>query len=299
LSQIAGDPLDNPYRTAVRDFYDNVKKSPHGTKGYINYFDEIETSSAVFYLANHVVSTYSVDAKDRQVWRQGLIDRLAQVDDASSFPVMALGLATWALAQTGSLDKTLIDPALQGTAYWHSKTLKDLPDLLISHQVSEEQPHAGSFYWQFYHDQGDPNGYTEDTIFATLGLIVASRENLDPKVETRRDLDEAVLAARNALLNGISADGRVWEHLSRKGVIFYAYAGEMLQVLSQLAPPRDLNLDGCIDSSDFAILADHWFDSICEEENAWCAGSDLDRNGHVDFIDLEMMVDYWLQGVER
>jgi len=293
LSQIVvEDPLNNPYRTAVSDFYYNVKKSPDGIKGYISYFAGIEPSTAVFYLANHVVSAYSVDAEDRQLWRQGLIDRLAQVDDSSLFPVMALGVATWALVETGPLDETFIDPSSQGTAYWNFKTLTDLPDLLVSHQVPEGRPYAGSFYWQFHHEEGDPNGYTEDTIFATLGLIAASRANPDPKV------DAAVLAAREALLDGISTDGRVWEHLSQEGEGYSVYAGEMLQVLWELAIPGDLNLDGRIDSSDFTILADHWLASDCGEY-AWCDGTDLDRSGQVDFIDLEMMVNNWLQGVEK
>jgi len=293
LSQIALDPFNNPYRTAVSDFYYNVKKSPDETKGYISYFDGVEPSTAVFYLANHVVSTYSVDAEDRRLWRQGLIDRLAQVDDSSMFPVMALGIATWALAKSGPLDDVLIDPSMQGAAYWNFKALTDLPDLLVSHQVPKGLPHAGSFYWQFHHEQGDPNGYTEDTIYATLGLIAASQINPNPNIEA------AILAAQKALIDGISVDGTVWEHLSQEGETFYIYAGEMLQVLFESAIPGDINLDGRIDSSDFTMLADYWLVFDCCGEYTWCEGADLNRSGRVDFIDFEIMVDHWLKGVKE
>ena len=43
--------------------------------------------------------------------------------------------------------------------------------------------------------------------------------------------------ARQALVGGIDPEGKVYEHLSRQGNIQYAYAGEMLQVLTGLAIP--------------------------------------------------------------
>ena len=90
-----------------------------GTGGYISQFSSIEPSTAVFYIAHHVAAAYYVSAIDRLTWRPALINYLAKVDDTSSaFPVLALGMATWALASTGPLDNTLIDPSGAGAPYW-------------------------------------------------------------------------------------------------------------------------------------------------------------------------------------
>ncbi len=290
LSQIASDPCDNPWRTAVANFYYNVQYGAGSTEGYISNFNGTESSTAVFYMANLVVAAYYIDTEDKQIWRQGLIDMLSQVDDSSYYPVMALGAATWALSLTGPLDETSIHSSGEGAPYWKLKKLADLPDLLLSHQVQDDQPGAGSFYWQFGHTDNSPNGYTEDTIFATRGLIAAYWANPDP------NLKSAILSARTALLDGINSDGKVWERLSHEGSIFYTYAGEMLQVLGELIVPGDLNLDGSINYSDYAIFVDSWNASDCNEY-CCCYGADLDKNGKVDFVDVKIMADYWLNGV--
>jgi hypothetical protein len=64
--------------------------------------------------------------------------------------------------------------------------------------------------------------------------------------------------ARQALVGGIDPEGKVYEHLSRQGNIQYAYAGEMLQVLTGLAIPGDIDLSGGVDFVDLAIFADNW-----------------------------------------
>ena len=251
LSDIASDPCDNPWWKKVSNFYSDVKHDV-GTKDYISELIGTGPSITVFYLANYVVAAYYVDAEDKQIWRQNLIEQLSRVDDSSIFPVMGLGAATWALAFTGPLDETLIDPSGKGAAYWDVKKLADLPSLLLSHQVPDGKPYAGSFYWQFQHDEGDPNGYTEDAIFATLGLVGAAAANPD------LDLDAAILAARRALLGNIDSEGKVYEHLWLRGEVYYTYAGEMLQVLGELVVPGDLDLDGGVNSTDVAIMTNNW-----------------------------------------
>ncbi len=294
LSQIADDPANNAWRTAVGDFYDNVKNSGDGTEGYISWFLGTEPSTAVFYLAHYTVAAFYVDAEDRQIWRQGLIDWLAEVDDESSdFPVMALGVATWALAQTGPLDATLVDPSGTSKPYWNLVTLAELPDILISHQIAVGDPNAGIFYWRFDHGDGGSggivSGYTEDTIFGTLGLAAAS--GADPALE----MDEAIFAGRHALLDGIGPGGMVWERLSQEDGVYYAYAGEMLTVLAKLIISGDINLDGGVDFPDFAAFADNWHSSDCVA-CSWCNCSDLNHNGDVDFSDFKIIADNWLKG---
>lgn len=296
LSEIADDPCDNDWRTAVEDFYFNVEHDVDGTEGYIAQFMGTIPATAVFYLANYVLGAYYVDAEDKQIWREALIDYLAEVDNPYylyDFPVMGLSVATWALALTGPLDDTLIDRFETGAAYWSGKKLEDLPSLLLSHQIPSGQEYAGSFYWRFDHTDGgggsEAAGYTEDTIFANLGFIAASEAN--PAL----DYDSAIVNAREALLVGVQGDGEVYEHLWDQGEIYYTYAGEMLQVLGELIISGDLELDGVVNYIDYAIFAENWRAPDCTA-CSWCNGADLDHSGEVNFADLRILVDNWLEG---
>ena len=290
LSDISDDPNDNPWRAALDDFFWFVKTDPGGTQEYIDRFAGAEPSTAVFYTAYNVVAAYYVDAEDKEIWRQGLIDWLSLVDDdTSEYPVLALGIATWALTKTGPLDETLIDPSGEGAPYWDARKLEDLPVLLSNHQVPEGQPGEGSFYWKFRHNEGDPNNYTEDTIFATLGLAAVSQVAPDP------NLEPVIYAAREALLNGISSEGKVYERLSQEGEFYYSYSGEMLQALRALHIFGDTNLDGQVNLTDLETLALNWNASDCCQ-SSWCDGADIDRNGEVNIDDLQILMDNWLKG---
>jgi len=234
LSQISSDPSCNLWRTAVSDFFEDIKSDIHGTEGYICQFVDIEPSTAVFNLAYYVVAAHYVDAEDKEIWRKELINYLSRIgDNCSDSPVMALGIATWSLATTGPLDDTLIDPYGTGTIYWSGKKLEDLPALLVSHQVPDGDLYACSFYWRFDHDAGDSgscvSGYIEDTIFATLGLISASQAN------SNLHLDAAINAACQALLDAVNSEGKVVEHLGIQNSDSCTFGGEMLLVLSERA----------------------------------------------------------------
>lgn len=305
LSEIADDPSDNIWRTELTNFYSDVVLGEGGTEYYISQFDFTEPSTAVFYIANHVAAAYYVNAGDKQIWRQALIDYLSRVDDSSSyFPVLALGVATWALAPTGSLDSTLIDPSGAGATYWSGKRLEDLPGLLMNHQVPAGEPFAGSFYWRFDHnDDGsgaEASGYTEDAIFASLGLIAASEA--DPSL----GLDASIHAARETLLEGVDSDGTVAEHLSDLGESYYAYAGEMLQILSEFVingwEPAvciyDFDDDNFIGPGDLSLFACCWLhpagDSGCDGAFP-CIDSDFDCDGFVGPGDLSWFATGWLK----
>jgi hypothetical protein len=297
LSEISTDPCDLLWANVVSDFYYCVKHDPNGTEGYISGYAEIDPSTAVFYLANHVVAAYYVDAEDKQMWREGLVNYLAQVDDDSSdFPVMALGIATWALAQIGDMNSTPVDPNGTGRPYWDGVTLADLPVLLLSHQVPTGEEFAGSFYWRFDHTNGGSSsftsGYTEDTIFGTLGLFAAFQAN--PAL----DIEQQILAARQTLIDGVYETGVVYEHLWLQGSIYYAFAGEMVYVLSELIIPGDLNLDGGVNFIDFAFFASNWLCSGCAF-CPWCNRADINRSGEVDYFDVKIIADNWLKGISQ
>lgn len=237
----------NVWRVELKYFYNAV--SVYGTETFISSFAGDDPSEVVVFLSEYVLAAYELGAADRGVWRQGLINWLSAVDDSSTFPVMALGAATWALASTGPMDETLIDPFGNGKPDWALKKLEDLPWMLAGHQVPAGQPDAGSFYWRFDHLDGglwktDPtvpiSGYTEDAVYATLGLLAAAEANrdvikADPNNPTQQpDIASAIDASREVLLGAVSAEGEVFELLSKEGKRHDFYAAELLMVLTRL-----------------------------------------------------------------
>lgn len=152
LSQCAENPEANRWRTVLSNFYQHVQADDGGTFEYIDGYGTIDPSTAVFYLAHHAVAAHYVNAADKGLWRSMLVSYLSRVTDSSArYPVMALGVATWALAQTGPLDGT---PVGNASAVWKGKTLMDLPALLVSHQVPAGAENAGTFYGRFDHQDG-------------------------------------------------------------------------------------------------------------------------------------------------
>lgn len=145
-------------------FYDDVQAigDPfntdilYGNKQYlINGLWQGETSSNVYYLANHTVAAFMADAEDRVIWREGLIRALALVSDDARFPVMALGAATWALTTTGPLDDTPMDTDAEEGSQWHGGG-PCRPASYFGHQIPEGGVDEGSFFWRF--DHGDAGG---------------------------------------------------------------------------------------------------------------------------------------------
>ena len=59
--------------------------------------------------------------------------------------------------------------------------------------------------------------------------------------------------------------------------------------------PADIDIDGDVDFTDYAVWAPHWVEQNCTEPD-WCAGTDFDHNGQVDVFDLAVLCDNWLAG---
>ena len=293
LSRTSEKSMKNSWRSALVDFYKNVRKRTQGgTSGYASQFGQTELSRAVFYLANHTVAAFYIDAQDKEIWRQALLTFLARVDDDSTeFSVMALALATWALVNTGPLDGTLVDPDSEGAAYWRGVTLEELPGLLLAHQVTEGDL-AGSFYGRFDHDDGGQGlavaGYADDLAFGALGVIAVNRIVEDPVVDT------AIIRARNAFVGTIGADGVVPQHLWFGGDGYLLYAAYALRALAELAAPADVDLSNSVDALDLAALAGSWRAEECWQCGA-CNRADINRDGRVDGIDLQLLGDRWLE----
>lgn len=233
LARLAEITEDTAYADVVRDFYDTTD-----TYAYIAGFRATDVSNVVFYVAHHAVAAHKVGATDAGLWRLALIQSLSLVgDDVAYYPVMSLGVATWALAQTGLMDDTQIDPiGLVGEEYWYGVALSDLPDILASHYVPSK-PEAGCFYHRFDHAAADWNfetdGYTEDAIFGVLGLMAAATEE--------KGFKEEILGTQTKLCWQVLYDGIVYEHITFGGESYYTYGGEMLQALHEpatLLPPE-------------------------------------------------------------
>jgi hypothetical protein len=228
------------------------------TAGYISQFAQIDPSTAVFYLAYHAIAAHRVDCADRAIWRQGLIEHLALVDDTSAAcPVLALGIATWALAQTGPLDDTLVIGSQEGSAYWQGRTLRDLPGLLVGHQVGPEGTLPGSFYWRFDHGDagvaGFESGYTEDLVFGVLGLLAAKKACVDSDC----DVNAAIDAGQATLVQAMETPVTAQEHLWLPSADSLICSGEVLTCLSSLVSTEETDLDGQVDVVDVQASEEH------------------------------------------
>ncbi len=239
LSEVAPDPMSNEWRTQITDFYEMVRNSyPGGTWAYIaeQIIDVNDPSIAAISIAHHVSAAYYVQAFDAAVWRAQLINALAGVtDDTAYYPVMALGASLWALALTGELDNTKVDPDAPPGSTWYDVELKDLPGILGGHQ----EPVSGSFYWRFDHGTapGYPAyGYTEDTVFGTLGLMASAASGF---------YDVEVLKGIGAVMSGFLGDGSMGEHLWEPTFTAHVYAGEALRLVLP-EPTSAALLGGCL-----------------------------------------------------
>lgn len=228
-------------------FFDNVQVyTPGGAAAYAASYGG-DASSTVYYLANLTLAAYGVNAPEKAIWRQGLIAALGDVDDASAaFPVQSIGIATWVLATTGPLD---------GTPVWNGVVLSDLPGVLVSHQVAPEGYDPGSFYWRIDHTGSDANlvaeGYTEDAIFATLGLYAAADSN--PAMVPA--LQAPIVNAVKAVLGALGDDGMVYEHLSLGGEASYVYAAHMLLLADIMGLDLDIDLNALGGIDPYGITA--------------------------------------------
>jgi hypothetical protein len=240
---------EQAYADLVLDFYDGLD-----TYAYISGYDQTTPEKATFFLSYHTVAAQMVGAKDVDIWRDALVCYLSYVDDDFSyFPVMTLGVATWALSQTGPLDDTQIDPfGLIAESYWEYVTLSDLPDLLAAHQVISGQ-YTGSFYVRFDHTAPGPGyeaaGYTEDTIFGLLGLIAADAigsidgteltedaglvNEIGEGSDVNWDFEKEIKNAREVLCMSVQKSGLVEEHIWSGSQTYYFFGGELLQTFSE------------------------------------------------------------------
>lgn len=218
-------------------FFENVRVyTPGGAAAYAASFGG-DAASTVYYLANLTLAAYGVDAEEKAIWRAGLASELAIVaDDTAIFPVQAIGTATWALATTGPLDDTT------------------LPDTLVSHQVPADGYDPGSFYWRIDHTGGDANlvaeGYTQDAIFAVLGLYAAA----DANPEIVPALQAPIVDGVKAILASLGTDGLVYEHLSLGGQASYVYAAQILLLSDILGLSLDVDLNALDEISTYEDL---------------------------------------------
>ncbi len=283
LSEISTTPASNSWRTAVGDFYAQVRTGA-GTQNYIDdYLDDsnAEDSSAVYDIARHTVSAFYVGATDQGTWRSGLISALADLDDSDDSPVMALGAAVWGLAQTGDMDATVVSTNPASTFY--NVTLSHLPGMLVGHKHND-----GSFYTRFQHQEG--RAFTEATAMGALGLIAANEDN--PSLDYRDEIVDTQLR----LAGGVDTGGEVyWKIGDDNYANYYFAAGETLEVLGWPLIPGDANRNGFVDDTDLAIVLGNWEqDSLII--STWALGNFTQvslGDTDVDDNDLSVLLGNW------
>jgi hypothetical protein len=214
-----------PWTYTAAWFFENVRiYTPDGAAGYAASFGG-DDSSTVYYLSNLTLAAYIVNAPEKAIWRAGLVEALGEVTDATAdFPVQSVGTAAWVLGATGSV----------GAA---------LADVLVSHQVPQDGFDPGSFFWRFDHSMDDPNvvaeGYTQDAIFAVLGLYAVADDN--PAIVPA--LEASIVDAVKAVIGSLGTDGIVYEHLSLGGQASYVYAAQMLLMADILGLDLEVDLN--------------------------------------------------------
>ena len=227
LSDVAPDPNNNQWRDGVSGWFGGFEDAADVNQFIDDLIDGyLEGSVSLFYFAHYAMAAEYVDDTYKDVYRSAVIDALADLDEDDDFPVMGLGAAVWALAQTGAgLDGTVI----ADSGPWAGVTLAELPSLLAGHQVPMGSPFAGSFYWTFDHTGSDLSfeaGYVWETAYGVLGLNAAG------------GYESEVTMGQQALTVGVDDDGDVCDHICESVACLDASSGEALRALS-VAPPAD------------------------------------------------------------
>jgi hypothetical protein len=302
LSEIACDPADNPWRTALEDFYSCLEAQPpdpdygnkEGTELFIAQIEEVLSPAyAAFEVAYYTVVAYYVDTPDKATWRNELIRLLESSNASSGQQVYALGAATWALAQTGDLDSTAI---YVGSAGWTgfpggvADQLQELPPLLNSYQVRHTAP---IYFDHFYTIYNPPNttysGYTETNIYAVMGLDAAAESDLG--YNYRKTIDETWAVN----MQPVDMNGDVWYDAIEAPATgdnekYYHYAGEYLQYLAAARLPGDIDMNDAVDIEDFETFVLYWLDILgCQ-----CSIADLTRDHKVNLEDFARLAQGWL-----
>jgi hypothetical protein len=132
-----------------------------------------DKSQLTIYMSYYTMAAYQLGRTDASQYRAALIDLLNKVTDWTdtgnqSFPVGALGAATWALAQTGSgLDGTVLTGSDNAYNVFGGHTLADLPGMLDARINATSGTMAYLLTDDYYH------GFTDDTALGIMGLAAA------------------------------------------------------------------------------------------------------------------------------
>lgn len=75
-------------------------------------------------VADCTVAAFVVNPQNKAIGREGWMNGLAGMEGSTVFlPVRVLRVAVWALAGTGALDHSAVDPSGNGRSYWRTTTL--------------------------------------------------------------------------------------------------------------------------------------------------------------------------------
>ena len=302
LSEINCTPGDNIWRTALVDFYNCVELQPYdetydkaGTALVIADLEvEVGYPWVVFEVAHYTVAAYYIDTPEKEVWRTELIRLLEGVNEPYGAQVMMLGVATWALAQTGDLDATPCEVGSPLSTPGMALQLSELPGLLAAYQVSATSPYEDyrdHFITIYNYPVGNVtySGYTETNMYAAMGLAAADKY---AGYDFRSELDR--LWAVN--MQPVDQNADVWwDAIEIPGTTdneeHYHYAGEYLQYLAATRLPGDTNSLDSVDFDDLVYFADQWLKPLgCTS----CNRADLNRDRKVNLADFAELAQGWM-----
>jgi hypothetical protein len=304
LSQIACDPADNDWRTALGEFYGCIESQPldedYGLAGTALFIAQIEGHLAPPYatleVAYYTVAAYFIDSPDKAFWRSELIRLLEAANAVSDIQVQTLGVATWALAKTGDLDATSCFvgvPAWSGYPGGVATSLEQLPALLESYQVPGTYPIYDNHFYSVYLPPNEGfSGWIETNIFSLMGLDAAVES------DASYDFRSAIDAAWAVNMQPVDQYGYVWYNAIDipgygDNVATYLYAGEFLQCQAATRLPGDIDLNDVVDIEDVKIMALNWLgpDAPCPYN---CSVADLNRDRKVNLLDFARLGQGWL-----
>jgi len=300
LSEIHCTPSSNTWRTALEDYYACVESQPYdplfdkaGTELVIAELEAVQGIPwVVMTVAHYTVGAYYADAADKVIWRDELIRLLEEANAPHAEQVMMLGVATWALAQTGGLDDTSCYVGSPLSDEGVAEQLDELPGLLASYQVPSNSANAAyrSHFITIYNYPNESfSGYTETNIYAAMGLAAAQKY---AGFDYRSEIDD-VWAVN---MQPVDQNEDVWwDAVEIPGTTasetYYHYAGEYLQYLAATRLPGDTDSLDSVDMDDLAYFASQWLGPLgCTS----CNRADLNRDRKVNLVDFAELAQGWM-----
>ena len=281
LDKISGGTACSDYVTtnffdtlAAGTYYDSETATTHDTASFVqsrrDLYSGTNANLAALNMAENLVGVVAIGADDTD-WLAALKAEINEIDSNLDYDVLALAGAVFALA-TAQQD---FDP--NSGAYADANNINDLADSLVTYQLA-----SGGFTRDSNSTEAG-NESIQETAYAVLALNEVDRGNYWTQIESAGDY----------LRNSQFATGG-WQayEASTQGENNVITGQALWAIVVGKAALGDLEPDGDVDFSDYALFAVNWqWEDCCR-----CEGADLTGDFIVDIYDLIELTDNWLSG---